>query len=140
MTVLLCREGSMKAGKIHLLVLEAFVGERPGSADCWHGCHNDGNVQNNALSNLRWDTRLGNVRDSVEHGTISRGEKHGRSKLKEAHVAEIKERLAAGDTLKNIASDYEVSRQTISLIKKGSIWGWVAANPNLTKKRKRASA
>lgn len=140
LTLLLCREGFQKAKKVHLLVLETFVGPRPGPSDYWHGCHNDGNVRNNALSNLRWDTRLGNVKDTITHGTISKGERHGRSKLTEAKVMEIKERLNAGDTLQKIAGDYGVSHQTISLIKKGSIWGWVCCNPNLQIKKDRASA
>lgn len=52
--------------KVHCLVLSAFVGPRPEGME---GCHNNGDPQDNRLSNLRWDTRSGNQRDSVEHGT-----------------------------------------------------------------------
>jgi hypothetical protein len=33
------------------------------------GCHNDGDPFNNAVTNLRWDTRSGNLRDKIAHGT-----------------------------------------------------------------------
>ena len=52
--------------KIHLLVLEAFVGPRP---EGLVGCHNDGDVTNNTLENLRWDTQANNIQDSVNQKT-----------------------------------------------------------------------
>lgn len=51
--------------KIHLLVLEAFVGPRPPGL---LGCHEDGDPTNNHVSNLRWDTAKSNSRDTVDHG------------------------------------------------------------------------
>lgn len=33
------------------------------------GCHNDGDPLNNAVENLRWDSRAGNFRDKIAHGT-----------------------------------------------------------------------
>ncbi len=54
-----------RAARVHCLVLEAFVGPRP---DGMYGCHNDGNPQNNLLSNLRWDTPRNNSLDKVIHG------------------------------------------------------------------------
>jgi hypothetical protein len=54
-----------KKFRVHVLVLEAFVGPRPAGMD---GCHNDGNPANNNLSNLRWDTRAANMADMKRHG------------------------------------------------------------------------
>ena len=51
--------------KVHQLVLEAFVGPRP---EMCVACHNNGNNQDNRLSNLRWDTHLENSRDTQRHG------------------------------------------------------------------------
>ena len=51
---------------IHVLVLETFVGPRPSPKH--DGCHDDGNYQRNALTNLRWDTRQANSLDTVRHG------------------------------------------------------------------------
>lgn len=46
---------------LHTLVMLAFVGPCPEGMEV---CHNDGNPENNALSNLRYDTRSANVTDS----------------------------------------------------------------------------
>ena len=51
---------------IHHLVLEAFVGPRPSGTEA---CHNNGDKLDNRASNLRWDTRSSNMRDTVRHGT-----------------------------------------------------------------------
>lgn len=63
--VQLCRQGRCKKQHIHRLVLNAFVGPRP---EGLYGCHNDGDVSNNALTNLRWDTPSSNCYDTVRHG------------------------------------------------------------------------
>jgi hypothetical protein len=60
------RDGRRAVRKIHRLVLEAFVGPCPEGMEA---CHNDGDGLNNRLENLRWDTRSGNMRDRVLHGT-----------------------------------------------------------------------
>lgn len=67
-TVTLSRDGKHLVVRVHVLVLETFVGPRPEGHD---GCHNDGDPEHNDLSNLRWDTRSANVRDQVAHGTHS---------------------------------------------------------------------
>lgn len=64
--VALFRDGRKRQIGVHRLVAIAFLGApRPGQLVC----HNDGNPLNNALSNLRWDSQAGNIRDSVLHGT-----------------------------------------------------------------------
>lgn len=59
-------DGKARSRLIHHLVLEAFVGPRPNDE---YGCHNDGNPENNALTNVRWDTQSSNILDAVRHGT-----------------------------------------------------------------------
>jgi hypothetical protein len=63
--VKLCRDGHKMTCRVHKLVLEAFVGPAP---DGTESCHRDGNGENNALTNLRWGTRSGNMQDKVNHG------------------------------------------------------------------------
>jgi len=58
-------KGEQKTKKVHLLVLEAFVGPKPEGLMC---CHNDGNKKNSRLDNLRWDTASSNARDIIKHG------------------------------------------------------------------------
>ncbi len=100
----------------HKLVLEAFVGKRPIGMEC---CHNDGNPQNNHLSNLRWDTAKNNHADKVRHGTTNRGENCGTAKLTGIQVDAIRQ-----DTRLHrlIALDYGVRANTISRIKSGVRW------------------
>ena len=45
---------------VHHLVLEAFIGSRPGGMEA---CHRDDDPANNQLANLRWDTPRANARD-----------------------------------------------------------------------------
>lgn len=52
--------------KVHRIVLEAWVGPCPPG---YEGCHNDGDRNNNHISNLRWDSRRNNALDAVRHGT-----------------------------------------------------------------------
>ena len=52
--------------KVHVLVLESFVGPRPAGM-C--ACHINGNSQDNRLENLRWDTPSSNTVDTIRHGT-----------------------------------------------------------------------
>ena len=51
---------------VHHLVLLAFVGPRP---DGMEGCHWNDDPADNRVENLRWDTRSGNIQDSVRNGT-----------------------------------------------------------------------
>jgi hypothetical protein len=63
--VTLSVDGDRKQCRVAPLVLEAFVGPRPPGMDC---CHDDGDSTNDALSNLRWDTKRANQADTLRHG------------------------------------------------------------------------
>lgn len=58
-------DGRLRTARVHTLVLEAFVGPRP--PDC-EVLHRDGTKLNNAVSNLRWGTKVENSADSLKHG------------------------------------------------------------------------
>jgi HNH endonuclease/NUMOD4 motif len=94
---------------IHRLVLLAFKGPRPKGLEA---CHNDGNHLNNALGNLRWDTRKSNVEDAVRHGTVFR-------KLTEREVLDIR---ASDLPSIDLAHIYEVSQVTIRDIRARKFW------------------
>lgn len=64
--VWLCRDNRRSQQLVHRLVLLAFAGACP---DGQEGCHGDGDKTNNAVANLRWDTRSANTHDKVRHGT-----------------------------------------------------------------------
>lgn len=52
-----------KNRRVHTLVLESFVSDRPKGMEV---CHYDGDRTNNRLMNLRWDSRHGNWVDRYE--------------------------------------------------------------------------
>ncbi|MGO3049132.1 MAG: NUMOD4 motif-containing HNH endonuclease [Staphylococcus sp.] len=107
------------AGKpVHTLVMLTFKGERPKGLDI---CHNDGNPTNNALSNLRYDTRTNNNIDIFKHGKNT-----GNSKLTITDVKKIKRLLKSKKHKKSeIAKMYKVSQNSIGKIANGTTFKWV---------------
>ncbi len=57
-TVTLTKAGKTETKGVHVLVLEAFTGPRPGSMVV---NHRDGDKQNNTLNNLDWVTQRVNI-------------------------------------------------------------------------------
>ncbi len=108
---------------VHQLVLEAFVGKCPAKME---GCHYDGDKTNNRVSNLRWDTRSNNVKDSARHGIYSfscKGEKHPAAKLNNLQVRVIKHLLKSKEiTQVVIGKLFGVVPGTIKHINCGQTW------------------
>lgn len=105
--------------KVHILVLEAFVGRRPDGMVCRHL---DGNPLNNRLGNLRWGTPEENYADRHLHGTHNSGSRNGRAVIDERIAVEIKRRAASGEKHAAIAQDFGVSRGIVSNISAGRTW------------------
>ena len=62
----LCLDGQRHAVYAHHVVAGAFIGPRPDLLDV---CHENADRADNRAANLRYDTRAGNMRDSIRHGT-----------------------------------------------------------------------
>lgn len=120
-SVILSKEGRNTRFTVHRLVLRAFVGEPPYGVDA---CHNDGDRSNNKLENLRWDTRAGNMQDTINHGTRRRGESVHFHKITEQTALAIRRdnRLH-----KEIARDFQISQSAVSLIKRGKRWAYLSS-------------
>lgn len=115
------RNTHISLGKLMLL---CFKGP-PVPPQIW-ACHNDGDPTNNSISNLRWGTNSENQMDRAKHGTSNHGSRNGMSKLTENDVRSIKRRLAAGETNKDIYTDYpHLDPSMVSMIKTGRHWGHV---------------
>jgi hypothetical protein len=110
------REGRRQPKSVHRLVGEAFIG--PLSAGL-QTCHNDGNLFNNSLGNLRYDTKAANESDKKRHGTANIGERNGRAKLTSDDVRVIRQTRASSY---EIAKQFGVSRQTVCHIRSGLLW------------------
>lgn len=65
--VVLAGDGRRQTRTVSTLILEAFVGPRPGSD--YECCHGDGCPGNDHLSNLRWGSRADNREDMRRHRT-----------------------------------------------------------------------
>lgn len=81
------------------LVLEAFAGACPEGMEA---AHNDGNPEDNQLSNLRWDTHSNNQRDITRHGH----DYNMRRRLSDEEVREIRAAVAAGESHVSLAQRY----------------------------------
>ena len=121
--VSLCIDSKITMKMVAHMVIEAFIGERP---DGMVVCHNDGDNQNNHLTNLRYDTPTNNVKDKLKHGTSFHGGRNPSAKLTNDQVVAIKLLLKAGRRQVDIADDYGVSKVTINHISTGRTWGGVS--------------
>jgi hypothetical protein len=101
---------------VHRLVLETFVGPCPEGMEA---CHYDGDRSNNALSNLRWDTRAANAADRIRHGTTRRGERAPGARLTNDLVRFI--RCSPQSNL-TIARRLGMTRQAIGDVRRRRTW------------------
>lgn len=100
---------------VHHLVALTFLGERPPGADI---CHADGNPQNNAVRNLRYDSRRENILDEYRQGKAHK-------LLTAADARLIKKLLAEGHTGRAIAKQFGISESCVSDIKVGRTFRWL---------------
>ena len=105
---------------VHVLVAEAFLGDRPEGAILVR--HIDGDPANPRWDNLEYGTHKDNEADKLRHGTRVWGERSHLSKLTEAQVVEIRRNDKSNAV---IAKDYGVTRQLVWQIKTNRIWKWI---------------
>jgi len=123
--ITLFRDGCRFQNSVHRLVLTAFVGPAP---DGHQACHNpDPDPANNRLQNLTWGTTQDNHDQMTAHGRRAIRANHGRAKLTETQVREIKARLSVGfwgvKVIAVLAKEYGVTSSAIQGIKNGRNWG-----------------
>ena len=129
----LCKDGLRKTHLIHQLVATTFIGKND---DNLFVCHEDGNPQNNHVSNLYYGTRSDNSKDAVKHGTHNflqdgfdelrvSGEDCSWAKLDETKVIYIKS-MKGQKTCRELSKEMNVSYSNISAIWCGRSWRNVA--------------
>lgn len=105
---------------VQRLVLHTFVGPCPVGMEA---CHWDGDRTNNALGNLRWDTKPANRADRWRHGTHAGGKKLTDDEVRSIKTLWVSEWLGIGD----IARVFGVSYQQIRNIVTGKHWPHIPA-------------
>lgn len=98
------------------LVLSAFVRE-PNANEL--ACHNDSNPTNNCVTNLRWDTQVGNMKDRADRKLYKRGEDHHAATV----PVELVDRLQAGlISPSEAAKEYGLRYNHLWRIATGKCW------------------
>jgi len=100
----------------------AFLGDRPSHIQA---CHNNSNPDDNRLSNIRWDTALGNFHDRIANETDTAGSKNGRAKITETDIATIFELRSQGMLQREIGERVGLSQCSVSAILSGERWAHV---------------
>lgn len=114
-----------KTARVHRLAYEAWVGPIPEGLDLRHKCDNPPCMN---PDHLEPGTRRQNVQDMVSRKRYNtdntpRGENHGRAKLTNQDVLDIRMEYATGRiTQKALSVIYSVHRDTISRIILGISW------------------
>jgi hypothetical protein len=108
---------------VHSLVLETFVGPRPFPKAT--GSHIDGNLMNNRLENLAWESTSKNLLRRRDHGTSPCGEKNRSHKLTAKDVVEIRSVFMADNrrgTMSRLAEKFGVSQDSIRYVLTRKTW------------------
>ncbi len=113
---LVADDGRAVKRNVGAFVLLAFVGPAPAGMEC---SHLDGDPWNNRLENLAWESHADNMARKREHATTPHGDWHALTKVPDAQVRHILDRLAAGERAAALAREYGVSQSTITRYKNG---------------------
>lgn len=104
----------------HQLVLLTFIGPVPLNKEC---CHKNDIHNDNRLENLYYGTKIENMEDKYRNNPDKYiGENHGRAKLKEVDIFEIRKLSSMGKLGTEIAKLYNVNSSTIYAILNNKNW------------------
>ncbi len=119
-SVALTAGGKVRTILVYKLVMSAFMGPCPAGMVI---CHWNGNLGDNRLCNLRYDTHVANEEDKKRHGRRVCGTRVNTAKLDAEKVNRIRKLLKTTNlSLKAIAQQYGVDATIVGRIRDKKIW------------------
>lgn len=109
--------------RAHRAAWQLTYGPIPEGLRVCHACDNRACVR---PDHLFLGTDAENQRDMVQKGRGRNGTRNGRARLTEVDIPAIRERIASGELLASIASDYGVAPGTVWFIKTRRNWKHIA--------------
>jgi hypothetical protein len=130
-----CRYGYGKFGlngktiQSHRLSYELANGDIPEGLIVRHKCKQNRKCVN--PDHLEVGTYQDNRNDMIRDGTLPKGETHGRSKLTDTQVKEIRALYAVGDiTQRNLAKSFAISQREICRVVNNKSWKHLLVEEN----------
>ena len=122
------KDGTRKYFKVHRLILNTFKPIE--NSENFQVNHINGIKNDNRLENLEWCTRSENLLHAFDTGLEDKpiGEKNPNHKLSEKEVIEICKMIKNKTPISIIASNYGVTKGTISHIKNKRTWKGITTN------------
>lgn len=119
--VTLSHLGRAKCFRVNRVVALAFIDNPSNKPEV---NHKDGNKSNNSVNNLEWATRSENELHAfrIKIKVPVRGEQRHTARLSNVQAMDIARRLASGERVGLLASEFGVHQTTISDIKLGRSW------------------
>ena len=105
---------------LHRYIYEKINGGIDSDSVVRHTCDNSSCIN---PDHLKIGTHEDNVKDRCIRGRSAKGDKHGRSKLTEEQVLEIRNDNIT--SISKLATEYGVSRKAIRSIKQYKNWSWL---------------
>lgn len=118
--IALSKDGNKKYYKIHRLIAQSFI-INPLNKPIIN--HKNGIKDDNRISNLEWCTTKENIQHSWDMGLSNQdGEKNPTSKLTEAIVKDIRNRIKNGEVQRKVAIELNISPTTVHDIINFKTW------------------
>lgn len=112
-----CVDGKQNQFRLHNVVAELFLGDRPDGTEI---NHKDGDKANCAASNLEYVTKSVNIKHAHDAGLIRKPGR--RSQLTRVDVIAIRDMRENGETQGNIAKRFGIDQGHVSAIVNNKIW------------------
>lgn len=120
-----CARGLPLSWRAARVAYRIFIGPFPERLFVCHACDNPACV---SPAHFFLGTNAENMADQVRKGRSLRGEKHGRTKLTDEEVIEIRQRIEAGESGLSVGRDFGISGTHALRIYRRTTW--VHFNPN----------